>query len=387
MSILIIGAGVIGCSIAYELSKENEDVLVIEKNPQVNSDNQSSRNSGVIHSGIYYDDKNEPLKARFCVEGNKLLYEFCKKHKIPHEKTGKLVVAANEVEESYLEEILKQAQTNEVEDIEILSEKETKKLEPNVRARSSLYVPSSGIIDPTELVKKLEYLARQNKSIFLTNTEVTEIYFDGKFKVVLKTKDNIEEFSPDIVINAAGLNSDKLVRQINKKFSYKLKYVKGEYAKFNISRPELNVKRNVYPVPQGIFPTGERFISSFEEFKRLLSEGRLNRILGIHLTPLIERETITIGPAYSSIVETEDYKPTLTEESYLEAITPFFPNLKLEDISLYQTGIQARVFGHPDFIIEKDEKIENLINLVGIDSPGLTSCLSIAKYVKKMLKN
>ena len=146
----IIGGGVVGCAIALEISREyNKNIVLIEKNRQIKGENQSSRNSGVIHAGIYYDNNREPLKARLCVKGNDLLYKFCTKYNIPHKKTGKLVVAVNSLEEEYLEDLYRVALENNVPGIKIIDSKEVKKFEPNVRAISALYVPTSGIIEPT----------------------------------------------------------------------------------------------------------------------------------------------------------------------------------------------------------------------------------------------
>ena len=117
--ITIIGGGVCGCAVAYELSKlPLGDIALLERNPKIRGENQSSRNSGVIHAGIYYSRDKEPMKARFCVEGNRLLYEFCEEYGIPHKRTGKLVVATNPMEEEYLEDTLRIAQENGVPGVE-----------------------------------------------------------------------------------------------------------------------------------------------------------------------------------------------------------------------------------------------------------------------------
>lgn len=121
VQITIIGGGVVGCAIAYELSKDSDlEIALIEKNMKINSENQSSRNSGVIHSGILYYKKTGPLKAKLCVEGNKLLYEFCMKHDVPHKKTAKLVVAADSLEREYLEDVYRTALENRVPGVEMI---------------------------------------------------------------------------------------------------------------------------------------------------------------------------------------------------------------------------------------------------------------------------
>ena len=130
--ITIIGAGVIGCAIAYQLSKKYAEIIVIEKNPKVTSENQSSRNSGVIHAGIYYPKDVSKLKSELCIKGNKMLYDFCREFEVAHQQTGKLVVAVEQWELPYLDDTLRIAVENNVPGAKLISREETQKLEPNV---------------------------------------------------------------------------------------------------------------------------------------------------------------------------------------------------------------------------------------------------------------
>ena len=351
--ITVIGGGVIGCAIAYELSS-NYEVLLIEKN-QIPGENQSSRNSGVIHAGIYY--KPDSLKAKLCVEGNKLLYDFCDTHNVPYSRTGKLIVATTSEEEKCLESLLERADENGVPGVELVNASE---YEPNVCAHSALYVPTSGIVDSASLVSKIRELS-------------TEVNFLDKSKVVWingnkVTLDSGETFETDLIINAAGLYAEDIAKLANPQKSYGLIAFRGEAAKFYI-REDTNVSMNVYPVPRKVVENGETF-----------------QTLGVHLTPTLDldgelSQTVTIGPAYIGSVDREDYAHKADEQQFLESIFPFSPNLKLEDISLHQTGIQMKSSNH-DFIIERDG---TMINLIGIDSPGLTASLAIAKYVKELI--
>ncbi|GAG58362.1 unnamed protein product [marine sediment metagenome] len=152
---------------------------------------------------------------------------------------------------------------------------------------------------------------------------------------------------------------------------------------------------NGYPVPHGYLPSGEKLEVSFKEFQRLFKEGKVIKSVGVHLAPtfnIIENkyevgETVTIGPAYAGPDGKEDYKHTRHEEYYLNMVKPFFPNLKLEDIGLHQVGLRARLKDYYDFVIEKDSKFPNCVNIIGIDSPGLTASLAIAKYVKELIED
>ena len=150
---------------------------------------------------------------------------------------------------------------------------------------------------------------------------------------------------------------------------------------------------NVYTVPFGYLPDGERLKVPFKEFQKQFSEGKVNKSVGAHLTPTLELgknrsrlgDTVTIGPAYSQPEDKEDYRHSREKKYYLDMVKTFFPNLKIGDISLHQTGIRAKLKDHYDFIIERDNKFPGIINPIGIDSPGLTSSLAIAKYVKGLL--
>jgi len=397
--ITIIGGGVVGCAIALEISKEyDKNIVVIEKNRQINGENQSSRNSGVIHAGIYYDGNTEPLKAELCIRGNDLLYEFCTKNNIAHKKTGKLVVALNALEEEYLENIYKIALANEIPGIKIISSIEVKKFEPNISAISALYVPSSGIIDPTGFVGSLYRQAESFGTIFLTGNKATNIEPDKEgFNVIIQSDNETETFKTEIIINSAGLYSDEVAKIINPDSLYEIDPIKGESAKFYKSAREslLINEMSVYPVPFGYLSNGERLNIPFKEFQKLYNAGQINKSVGVHLTSTLDTkgnnyfisDTVTIGPAYSKPEGKEDYRPTRNEEYFLSMVNQFFPDLKLQDISLHQAGIRAKLKGHTDFVIEKDTRYPNFINLVGIDSPGLTSALAIAKYVKQLLKN
>ena len=150
---------------------------------------------------------------------------------------------------------------------------------------------------------------------------------------------------------------------------------------------------NIYPVPFGYLPGGERLCVSFKEFKKLFDDGKVIKSVGVHLTPTFELsgdgyvigDTVTIGPAYSTPENREDYMATRETASYHSMINPFFPNIRLEDVNLHQAGIRAKLEGHYDFVIERDPVHKNLINLIGMDSPGLTSSLAIADHIAKMI--
>jgi L-2-hydroxyglutarate oxidase LhgO len=398
--ITIIGAGAVGCAIANEISDAvNGDIIVIEKNSQVNGENQSSRNSGVIHAGIYYPKDTGPLKARLCVEGNRLLYEFCRANSVPFAKCGKLVVATDELEEEYLEDVRKIAEENEVPGIKVIDKGNIKKLEPNISGISALYVPTSGIIEATSFVNALYRRAESKGVIFLTSNTVTGIVpvgEQGSFELNISSLNNSEKFRTRILINSAGLFSDEIAKLVNPGSPYIIEPVKGESAKFySLKREGINLSGlSIYPVPFGYLPNGERLRVPFGQFLKLFKENKVTKSVGVHISPSFDfsggkytaGNTFIVGPAYSKPQNKEDYRPFRQLGYYLENVSSFFPGLKLNDLSMHQAGIRAKLKDNYDFIIEKDKKFPGCINLAGIDSPGLTSSLAIAKLVKNMVK-
>ena len=391
--VTIIGGGVIGTAVAYELSQviDNDTICLLERNRNFPGENQTARNSGVIHAGIYYDKLHSPLKAHLCVEGNRLLYQFCRDHNIPSNQTGKLVVATSAKEDKSLDYLLSRSQENGVPNVKKISGGQAGELEPNVKAYSALWVPTSGIVEPTSVIRKLRNLADLGE-YFLLGTEVVDIIpQDEEFVVKASTIGTGNyEFSTKYVINAAGLHSDEIARMVNPGFPFEIFPVRGEFAKFYQSGGHLKVSRNVYPAPT---------------FYRK-PDGSDHLTVGVHLTPSFSAglqgdfaqdkglfqlgREITVGPLNrkkGDEVGKDDFGSDLAPPSgFLEKIKQYFPKIALDDLQLHQTGIQAVLANSKDFYIAPDEIHSNMINLVGICSPGLTSSLAIAKMVKDFLE-
>lgn len=380
--IVIIGGGVIGCGVACELSKTYEDIFLIERNPGITTgENQSTRNSGVIHSGIYYDQETRPLKAAFCVEGNQLLYDFCREHRVPAIKTGKMVVATTDEEDAVLDFYLGQGNRNLVPGLKKISGARVRRLEPNVKAKSALLVPTAGIVDPPTLVYRLHTLADQKGVRFMTGTAVTGVAGAGRsIRVELRYPDGkIDSVEAGIVINACGIDACTVARFFNSGSPYELDPVRGEtYSFYGHRRPELQLRgMNVYPTPTAVVtPYGRHFT------------------VGIHLTPTFESieyppamgSTVTVGPKLVPAGNGEtEAGPTVDADVFVQAVRPFFPGIRKEDLAWHQSGLQARLKKHPDFVLVQEETAPNLIHLLGIDSPGLTAALAIARKVKTMV--
>ena len=379
VKITIIGAGVVGCAIAWRLSKKFEDIVIVEKNPRIPGENQSSRNSGVVHAGIYYPQEQSPLKARVCVHGNRLLYEFCEEHGVPCRKTGKLIVATNEKDLDYLDDTMRIARENGVPGLRFISGDEAKAMEPNVVCVRAGYFPTSGIVEATQFLHKLYSLATQQGALFLPGRNVVHLEAEhGYFDIVAQASGNTEPFESEIVINCAGVYSDEIARMINPDSPYEVLPIRGEAAKFyKTRRPEIDhAGLNVYPVPQIIWPDGLKADLSFIEFQRLYKEKKVLKTVGVHLTPTFDLidgnyeigKTVTVGPATKGGISKEDLSSgSYPLEHFHREVHSFFPGLRLEDLEYHQAGIQAKLKGHVDYIIEPDPKHPRFIQLIGID--------------------
>lgn len=363
LDITIIGAGVIGLAVAAELSQEHPDIFVLEKNLAFGQET-SSRNSEVIHAGIYYPQ--DSLKAKTCIEGKQLLYEYCRKNNLPHKRVGKLIVAIDDNEVKDLEELFKNGSRNGVNDLRLLSKREVSQFEPHINAAAAIYSPSTGILDTHGFMKTLAGEFKANGGEIVYNTELVDIgKVAGGFEIRSEDKREGEfSFFTQVLINCAGLNSDKVaaIAGINKK-DYRLKYCKGDYFRVANDKSKL-VMGLVYPVPK---------------------KDRAG--LGIHATVDLAG-SLRLGPD-DEYIENIDYEvDEAKREIFYESVKPFLPFVELVDLSPDTSGVRPKLQGpgedFRDFLIkeESDKNLLGMINLIGIESPGLTAALSIAKLVK-----
>jgi L-2-hydroxyglutarate oxidase LhgO len=368
--ITIIGAGVIGLAIAEKISEEHKNIFLIEKHLTFGQET-SSRNSEVIHAGIYYT--KDSLKSRLCVEGKWLLYDYCKKYDIPFKNCGKLIVATSESEIAVIEGIRQTAIKNGVDDLVVMEKDQIAELEPNITALKALFSPSTGIVDSHSLMKRYETNAINNGCQIVYGSEVTGIRkINGGYEITLLDGDNqIYSFTSGVVINSAGLTADKISEMtgiIDE--SLKIYFCKGEYFRINPPKNRL-ISRLVYPVPH----------------KNM--EG-----IGIHIT-IDMGGGVKLGPDVKYLESNiYDYKLTAAkQEAFYLSARKFLPFLEFEDIAPEMAGIRPKIQkeGEPlkDFYImeESGRGYPGFINLIGMESPGLTSSISIAKYVNNLIKN
>ena len=360
VNILVIGAGVVGLSLAKVLSNEFEDVVVVEKEESYGK-HTSSRNSEVIHSGIYYPQNS--LKARLCVEGVNLLYDFVKEYDIPFNKCGKMVVATCEEEITELIRLKKNGEQNGVRDLELIDKKKCHELEPQIKAIQALKVNSTGILDTHKLMQKLAVIAEEQDAFLVYEMEVCSIEKSQNSYIVRFANDEV--FKANIIINSAGLYSDKIAQMVGiniEKHDLILHWCKGEYYKTSKIK---NINHLIYPVPTTIS-------------------------LGIHLTINLAGDC-RFGPNAYYVNEINYAMDETHKDAFFKSIHKYI-NIEKDWLQLDDCGIRAKLQKSDeifrDFYIkeESNKGFPNFINLIGIESPGLTSCLAIAEEVKRILK-
>lgn len=354
----------VGLAIAAELA--SAQVLVLEKNRSFGLE-ASSRHSEVVHAGIPYPDNS--LKARLCLEGNALLYEFCEKHGVQSRRLGKIFSAVEEDEMEGLEKLHQQGRRNGVKGLTLLSRSEIKRLEPNVQGIAGMLSPSSGIADSYSFMKALYSKATSENVNFAFNCEAVGIEkLNSKYRVTIKEEAGISSFSTRILINSAGLNAEKMAELAGidiAQAGYKTYLLKGDY--FSIAPKKWRLaKRLIYPVP-----------------------GKVG--VGIHNCIAIDgRERL--GP-YEYYVRDIDYKVDEGEKDlFYNSAKKYFPFLELDDLEPESSGIRPMLQSPEetvkDFVIAHEDKkgFPGLIDLIGIESPGFTSSLAIGKYVKGLVQ-
>ena len=357
--VVIVGGGVIGCAIAAEISKNTDDVFVLEELPRVGMAT-SSRNSGVIHSGIYYP--TDSLKALHCVEGNRLTYEFAASHNVPHIRCGKLIVAVTPGEEAKLEELLALGRANGVGGLERVTMEEVHKHEPHVVGLSALRVPSTGIIESEELTKAFARVATEQGANVVTDAKL-EAVEPGPASVRIRS--TVGELETQALVNCAGLFSDEVAALFGNG-GYRIYPVRGEYWEAVKSKSHL-INALVYPAPD---PTG-------------LS-------LGVHFKKTHEG-TVLVGPNARHVADKNDYENDRESvEDFCDKARRLVPDLSPADLRQGFTGLRPKVVtpeekGQGDFTMTRDASYPYVVHLIGIDSPGLTAAASLAREVSRLV--
>lgn len=368
LDILVVGAGVVGLATAAELAGTGRSLLVVERNAAPGRET-SSRSSEVIHAGLYYPVGSR--KARLCVEGNALLYELCERDGVAHRRIEKLVVATSHEELPALERLLALGLANGARSLQMLEGAALRELEPALRLTAAIHSPSTGIVDSHGLVKALEARLRAAGGGLLLRCalEAIEPLPRGGFRCRLRHPGGSESVESRVVVNAAGLESDRVARLAGVD-RYELHWCKGDY--FSVSGPPARaVSHLVYPVPAG--------------------PGACS--LGVHVT-LDLAGRMRLGPDATYVAR--DPAPSLDvapekAEAFFLAARALLPGLELEHLQPDTAGLRPKLQGpgdgFRDFAIEEESCAgrPGLVSLVGIESPGLTACLAIAREVRTLV--
>lgn len=361
---IIIGAGVIGLAVARALAQQGREVLIVESASLFGS-GISSRNSEVIHAGLYYPPKS--LKSKLCLRGKELLYDFCKQHNVPHQRIGKLLVATEEAEIQALMSIKDNAKQCGVNDLQLLQAEEAQHLEPELFCKLALLSPSTGIVDSHTLMLSLLGEAENAgaqlvlntplKRVFIKDNRLFECHFDDSEQSIL---------SCSILINASGLHATELAKNFTgldkKHIPTAYYYCQGRY--FSYSGKSL-FKHLIYPMPN--------------------RDG-----LGIHLTLDLGGQ-IKFGPDVHWLDEESYEIDEIQAESFYKAVRRYWPSLKNGTLQTAYSGIRPKLSAPnqqaADFVIssETEHGIAGLINLFGIESPGLTASLAIAELITQKI--
>nr|GMD84493.1 L-2-hydroxyglutarate dehydrogenase, mitochondrial isoform X1 [Ipomoea batatas] len=384
---VVVGAGIVGIAVARELAvKHGRDVLVIDSAPTFGT-GTSSRNSEVIHAGIYYPPNS--LKARFCVRGKELLYKYCKDHEVPHKEIGKLIVATGSSEIPKLSALMTRGIENGVDGLRMIEAYEARRLEPELQCIKALWSPTSGIVDTHSLMLSLVGEAESHGTTFTYNTAVIGGHLDGNqihIRVsessTLTNRHMNSPLSPDLiliprlVVNSAGLSATAVAKRfsgLNSGAIPNAYYARGCY--FTLSNTSTPFTHLIYPIPE----VGG---------------------LGVHVTLDLNGQ-VKFGPDVEWIEGIDDVSNFLNMFDYsvcedraklfYPAIRKYYPGLKDGSLEPGYAGIRPKLsgpeVGFTDFVVQGEDihGIAGLVNLIGIESPGLTSSMAIAEHVAAKL--
>jgi len=368
-NVVIIGGGVVGCAIARVLSAKWDDVFLLEALPKLGM-GASSRNSGVIHSGLYYTPGS--LKAKHCVRGNRLTYEFCTSHGVPHRNCGKLVVASSKEDAEELAKLVETGRANGLQNLRVIDRAAIRTREPHIEGYQAIEVPSTGIVSSEDLVKAYARVASDQGSNIVTSAKVERLEPTSS---TIRVTSAAGEIETRCLINSAGLFADEVAVLLGSKMSeHKIYPVRGDYCEIVRGKRDL-VCGLVYPMPH--------------------ADGLS---LGTHFTRTLWGNVL-IGPTARYVEDKNDYERNReTVEEFARHAKLLLPEIDATDLVPAHSGIRAKLVPPPnshsekprtkgmaDFIIERDPEFPNVVQLIGIESPGLTSAPAIAEHVDRLV--
>jgi (S)-2-hydroxyglutarate dehydrogenase len=389
--ILVIGAGIVGLSVAMEatqrfpqlrlavLEKENEPAL-----------HQSGHNSGVIHSGIYY--KPGSLKARLCVEGAAAMVEFCRIHGIAHEICGKVIVATDDAELPRLEELRRRGVANGLQGVRELGPEQLRELEPHSAGIRALHVPSTGITDYPAVCRKYAEIVTGNGGQLFTGARVTEIVRRGRETVVETARG---AFAATYIINCAGLHSDQMVRMAGQRPEVMIIPFRGEYYEL-VSEREGLVHSLIYPVPDPALPflgvhftrhvhggveAGPNAVLAFSREGYRRSDTDAGDILTMLTFPGFWR----MGMKQWRTGVAEFYR-SLSKKAFTRALQKLLPEIRSQDLRPGGAGVRAQAVRHDGSLLDDFYFLqsENMLHVCNVPSPAATASIPIGRAVVDM---
>lgn len=393
--IIIVGAGIVGLASALKILEKNSalKLLIIEKEDSI-AKHQTGNNSGVIHSGIYY--KPGSLKATNCLDGYRMLLEFCEKNEIKYEICGKVIVATSDDEIPYMNNLYERGIKNGLSGLRILRPDEVREIEPHVSCKAAIKVPQTGIVDYTEVSKKyLDIILNHNSEIKFNQT-VVAINIKTDYCEVI-TKDSV--FESKYVVTCAGLQSDRVAKMTHPDLQIKIIPFRGEYYKLKKEKEYL-VKHLIYPVPNPEFPfLGVHFTRMIDGER----EAGPNAVLafkreGYKKTSFSLRDTLETFsyPGFHKVIKRNwkigigEFYRSFYKPAFVKALQRLIPEITSEDLITGGAGIRAQACSKEgglldDFYIVEDKRIFHVCNA---PSPAATSSLSIGDYLaNKVLSN
>jgi L-2-hydroxyglutarate oxidase len=394
VGVVIIGAGIVGLATGLELTSRFPGIslAVIEKEPVVAS-HQTSHNSGVIHSGIYY--KPGSLKARLCVEGEDALLRFCQENAVPYDICGKVIVATTESEVPQLDELYRRGIGNGLNGLRILTSEEIREFEPHAAGIRGIRVPSTGIVNYGKVAEKYAELVTAHGGVIHLSHEVTALKRSGGNTIVETTRGSIEA---KLVINCAGLHSDHISRMAGARLDLMIVPFRGEYYELAPAKRHY-IKGLLYPVPDPQFPfLGVHFTRRIEGGV----EAGPNAVLALKregysknsfdLGDVLEYATF---PGFWRMaakhwqMSVGEYHRSWSKAAFVRALQRLMPELTSEDLVLGGSGVRAQALSINGKLIDDFHFVytQGMIHVCNVPSPAATASLAIGKYIVNTVVN
>ena len=391
--IIVIGGGIIGTATALTLSQNSDfKILLIEAESEL-AHHQTGNNSGVIHSGLYY--KPGSLKAKNCVTGREMLYEFCEEYRIAHERCGKIVVATNESELYSLNNLFERGTANRLEGIKKLKKEELKEYEPHANGIAGLFIPQTGIVDYTEVTNKYAELIKSRNGNIILGCKFLSVNESGNELIIITTKG---EFKTKLLVNCGGLYSDIIAKQCGINPGLQIVPFRGEYYKIKKEKRYL-VKNLIYPVPDIKFPfLGVHFTRRIDGEV----EAGPNAVLAFKREGYSKKDFafadisrmiffpgfVRMAAKYYKMGIGEFYR-SFSKKAFLKALQKLIPEISISDIEPGGAGVRAQALDKNGKLVDDFRIVEGkrMVHVLNAPSPAATASLSIGKTIAEIVKS